>query len=221
LKRADREEAAGLFCGSMLGQVRNWLGVEGLSYLIYDDEKLFDEIIEVVGELSLRCVHTVLESGAKFDYGHFWEDVCFKNGPLVSPNLFRKKIGPWYSKLTSLLLRHGIDIVSVDCDGVIDDLIPVWLENGVNTMFPIEVGTWGANIQQWRERYGKKIRGVGGMNKNVFAMDFAAIDAEIERLRPLIELGGYIPCIDHRIAPDAKWDNVRYYCEQSRKRFFI
>lgn len=51
--------------------------------------------------------------------------------------------------------------------------------------------------------------GIGGMNKNVFARDSAAINAEIERLRPLIDLGGYIPCPDNRIPPDAEWDNVR------------
>ena len=47
----------------------------------------------------------------------------------------------------------------------------------------------------------------------------AAIDAEIERLKPLVALGGYIPCPDHRIAPDAKWDLVRYYCDCMRQEF--
>lgn len=63
------------------------------------------------------------------------------------------------------------------------------------------------------------MRGVGGMNKNVFALDRAAIDAEIERLRPLVDLGGYIPCPDHRIPPDALWDNVCHYCDRMRKVF--
>ena len=27
-----------------------------------------------------------------------------------------------------------------------------------------------------------------------------------------MDLGGYIPCPDHRIAPDAKWENVKHYC---------
>ena len=49
--------------------------------------------------------------------------------------------------------------------------------------------------------------------------DKAAVDAEIERLKPLIDLGGYIPCPDHRIAPDAKFELVAYYCEQFRKAF--
>ena len=81
-------------------------------------------------------------------------------------------------------------------------------------MFPIEVGTPGGSIGPFRSAYGKKVRGVGGMNKTVFARDYAAIDREIERLRPLIALGGYIPCPDHRIAPDAKFENVQYYCER-------
>jgi len=109
--------------------------------------------------------------------------------------------------------------VSLDCDGKIDALLPVWFENGVNTMFPIEVGTWGASIAPWRAQFGPGLLGVGGVDKKVFARDRAAIDAEVERQKPLVELGGYIPCIDHRIAPDAEWDLVRYYCGRMRETF--
>jgi uroporphyrinogen decarboxylase len=118
-----------------------------------------------------------------------------------------------------LLNDHDINIVSLDCDGKIDRLVPIWLKAGVNTMCPIEVGTWHASIAPWRKLYGPEIRGVGGMDKKVFSEDRAAIDAEVERLRPLVELGGYIPCVDHRIAPDAEWDNVRYYCDRMRHFF--
>ena len=128
-------------------------------------------------------------------------------------------MGPWYKKISDLLNAHGINIISVDCDGMIDALLPIWLKNGVNTMFPIEVGTWNASIAPWREKYGRALRGVGGMNKNVFALDYDAVDAEIERLKPLINLGGFIPCPDHRIPPNAKWENVQYYCERFRKEF--
>ena len=56
-------------------------------------------------------------------------------------------------------------------------------------------------------------------NKKVFAYDFGAIDAEVERLKPLVELGGYLPCPDHRIPPDAKWENVQYYCDRMHQAF--
>jgi hypothetical protein len=214
-----REEPLGLYCKSLFGQIRNWMGVEGISYLYADDEDLYDEIISVVGELCFKVTRKILESGARFDFAHFWEDICFNNGPLVVPSIFDEKVGPHYKKITELLNSYGIDIVSVDCDGVIDALIPTWINNGVNTMFPVEVGTWGASIKPWRQKYGKVIRGVGGMNKNVFAEDYAAVDAEIERLKPLVELGGFIPCPDHRIPPTAIWENVQYYCDRMRTVF--
>ena len=214
---AEREIPIGLHCGSLIGKMRNMIGVEDMSYLYYEDEDLYAEIIETIGTLAYKCVEAVLKTGAQFDYAHYWEDVCCKSGPLVSVAGFRDYVAPQYKRISDLLKQHGVDIVSVDCDGVIDVFVPTWLESGVNTMFPIEVGTWNASIAPWREKYGKELRGVGGMNKNVFSRDYAAVDAEIERLKPLIELGGYIPCPDHRIAPDAKFENVQYYCEKMQK----
>ncbi len=215
----DRDTPIGIHCGSLFGKLRDWCGVVGLSYLLADDEDLVDEMITTVADLCYDVTRQVLASGVIFDFGHFWEDICFKNGPLVNPAVFERKVGPHYARITRLLHDHGIDIVSLDCDGKIDRLLPIWLRNGVNTMFPIEVGTWNASIASWRERFGRELRGVGGMDKRVFARDRAAVDAEIERLRPLVALGGYIPCPDHRIAPDAEWDTVRYYCDRMHAVF--
>jgi len=216
LKAGERDYLYGLHAGSLFGNIRNIVGVEGSSYIYCDDEVLYDEIINTNAELCYRNVKCALESGAKFDFLHFWEDICFKNGPLVIPSVFDEKVGPHYKRITDLASAYGLDIVSLDCDGMIDSLIPTWLSNGVNTMFPIEVGTWDASIAPWRAQYGKSLRGVGGMNKNVFARGRAAVDAEVARLRDLVELGGYIPCPDHRLPPDAEWDLVKYYCEKMR-----
>lgn len=218
VEAAKKEQAkgnpVGLHCGSLCGRVRDILGVVGLSYMTVDDEDLLAEIFETLGNLCVTSVEKSLATGFQFDYGHFWEDVCYKNGPLFSPTMFREFTAPFYKKISELLNAHGVDIISVDCDGLIDSLIPVWLDNGVNTMFPIEVGTWNASIEPWRKQYGKKIHGIGGMRKALFAQDYAAIDAELKRLAPMAKELGYIPCPDHRIPVDAKWENVQYYAEK-------
>jgi uroporphyrinogen decarboxylase len=225
LAEGNWQNPYGLNVGSLFGVIRNWLGIVGLSYLMVDDPALLDEIIETTADLCYETTKATLalvcpEGGpAPFDFAHFWEDVSFKSGPLVSPRFLREKIGPHYRRITELVNAYGIDIVSLDSDGDVTKLVPVWLDNGVNTMFPIEVGTWGASIAPWRERYGRELRGVGGTNKVVFSRDYGAVDAEIERLKPLVDLGGYIPCPDHRLAPDAKWANVQYYCERMRVVF--
>lgn len=216
---AQRQRPLGLHVGSLYGNIRNMLGVEALSYLAVDDEDLYREIIDTLGQLCLETTQAALDLYDGFEYAHFWEDICFNHGPLVNPRVFAELVGPWYRRITDVVHQHGIDIVSLDCDGCIDRLVPIWLENGVNTMFPIEVGTWNASIQPWRARYGRELRGVGGMDKRVFARDKAAVDAELERLRALVDLGGYLPCPDHRIAPDAEFGLVAYYCERFRQIF--
>ncbi len=217
LKKGGREYPYGYFCGSLYGYVRDIIGAA--STMFAEDYDLFVEIIDTIAELSYQNLKFTLEQGATFDFGHFWEDICFKNGPLIIPSLFEELVGPHYRRITALLNAHGIEIVSLDCDGCIDALVPTWFNNGVNTMFPIEVGTWDASIRPWRDQFGEGLRGVGGMNKVVFTRDRAAVDAEVERLRGLVELGGYIPCPDHRIAPDSEYDLVRYYCDRMRAVF--
>jgi hypothetical protein len=96
-----RQDPIGLHCGSLYGQIRNWIGVEGSAYLYSDDPELFQEIIDTVGDLCYRCVELALSSGAKFDFAHFWEDICFKNGPLIMPVRLRAAGG------TALQAHHG------------------------------------------------------------------------------------------------------------------
>lgn len=217
----DRDFHLGLHAGSIYGTLRDWIGVVGISYMMVDDPELLREIIDAFADMQYRCVEYTLEHVTdKFDAGSMWEDICFKNGPLIRPELFREWCAPHYARLSSLFHKHGIRNIYLDCDGCIDKLVPIWVDNGVNVMFPIEVGTWGGSYARFREMCGTRVRGVGGMDKRVFAYDRKAIDDEIERLKPIIALGGFIPCPDHRIAPDAKYENVQYYVDKMHELVF-
>ena len=211
----DPEIPLGLHLGSVLGEIRNIATVLGMSYLLYDeDEDLFADIVDTYAEMQYRCAEAVLATGASFDFAHYWEDVCFKNGPLLSPEVFDELCAKHYKKRNELCRRHGIDIISLDCDGVTEKLIPTWIENGVNVLFPIEIGTWGDQFEAARKTYGQALLGVGGMDKTAFRKDKAAVDAEIERLARLAAMGGFIPCPDHRIMPGSKFELVQYYTER-------
>ena len=80
-------------------------------------------------------------------------------------------------------------------------------------MFPIEVGVWGDQFEDARKRFGKEVLGVGGMDKTALRIDKAAVDKEIERMKRLASMGGFIPCPDHRLMPGTKFELVQYYAE--------
>lgn len=211
----DYDRPVGLNLGSVLGSIRDMTSVVGMSYLMYDeDEDLFADIVDTYAEMQYQCVKAVLETGARFDFAHYWEDLCFKNGPLLSPDRFEELCAKHYKKRNDLCKQYGIDIISLDCDGVTEKLLPVWFENGVNTMFPIEIGVWGDQFEAARIKFGRGMLGVGGMDKTALRKDKAAVDAEIERLKRLVSMGGFIPCPDHRLMPGTKFELVQYYVEQ-------
>lgn len=214
----DKDRPIGLNLGSVLGNIRDMTSVVGMSYLMYDeDEELFADIIDTYAEMQYQCVKAVLETGAKFDFAHYWEDICFKNGPLLSPEMFDELCAKHYKKRNDLCHKYGIDVISLDCDGVTEKLLPTWFENGVNTMFPIEIGVWGDQFEPARKKYGKGMLGVGGMDKTALRKDKAAVDAEIERIKRLASMGGFIPCPDHRLMPGTKFELVQYYAEEIKK----
>lgn len=214
----DNDRPIGLNLGSVLGNIRDMTSVVGMSYLMYDeDEELFADIIDTYAEMQYQCVKAILETGAKFDFAHYWEDICFKNGPLISPEMFDELCSKHYKKRNDLCHEYGIDVISLDCDGVTEKLLSTWFENGVNTMFPIEIGVWGDQFEPARKKYGKGMLGVGGMDKTALRKDKAAVDAEIERIKRLAAMGGFIPCPDHRLMPGTKFELVQYYAEEIKK----
>ena len=214
----DYDRPVGLHLGSVLGSIRDMTSVVGMSYLMYDeDEELFADIVDTFAEMQYQCVKEILETGARFDFAHYWEDICFKNGPLLSPEKFDELCAKHYKKRNDLCREYGIDIISLDCDGVTEKLLPTWFENGVNTMFPIEIGVWGDQFEAARNKFGKNMLGVGGMDKTALRKDKAAVDAEIERMKRLVSMGGFIPCPDHRLMPGTKFELVQYYAEEIKK----
>jgi len=216
-KNPNREELVVLPGGSLYGWIRNWMGVENVSYVIYDDPAWFGEMVETVADCIIGTLQRALESGVKFDGCGMWEDMAYRAGPLISPKHFKQYLVPQYRRITDLLHKYGVDIVWLDCDGDIKLLIPHWLDAGVNCMFPLEVGTWGADPVKYRQEYGKDLLIMGGFDKHILQGTRADIENEIKRLAPLVEEGGYIGFCDHRVPPDVPLENYVFYLEKVRE----
>jgi uroporphyrinogen decarboxylase len=122
-----------------------------------------------------------------------------------------------YQKRNDLCRKYGIDIISLDCDGVLDRLLPAWFETGVNVMFPIEIGTWGDQFEPARQKFGSGMLGVGALDKTALRKDKAAVDGELNRIQRLVLLGGFIPCPDHRLMPGTKFELAKYYAAKIKE----
>lgn len=195
-------------CG-FFGAPRYVMGEIALLMGFLDQPDLVRAMVNHMADLWASLYDRIL-SEVKVDCIHIWEDMSFKNGPLISPRLFREFLVPAYQKVTDVARSHGVDVVLVDTDGDCSLLIPLMLEGGVTGLYPFEVQA-GMDVRAIRKAY-PKLQILGGIDKKALAMDRAAIDAELRRCVPeMIAKGGYIPMADHQIPPDVSWENYRYY----------
>jgi hypothetical protein len=201
--------------GSFYGFVRDWVGCENLSLLLYDDPDLVHEMMDYLGDFFVQVLERAVRE-VPIDFAMFWEDMCYNAGPLISPAMFRAFMLPNYQKVTSFLQANGVELSWVDCDGNIEALIPLWIEGGVRGFYPLEVAS-GMDAVKLRQQYGQEIVMWGNVDKRALTAGKEAIDAELARLAPIIPQGGFIPLVDHGVPDDVPYAHYLYYLEQ-RKR---
>ena len=203
-------------CGSLFGRFRDWMGFEGISIKCMDEPDLIQDMAEYWVYFMETVLARAVRDIKKIDAGSFWEDMCFNKGCIISPKMFREWLTPRYKRITDFVRQAGADIFYLDCDGNITDVVECWLDGGVNMMFPVEVAA-GSDPFEIRKRWGKRVLLLGGVNKRALALGREAIDEELRRLVPLVEQGGVIPHVDHRVPPDVSYDDYLYYLRRKRE----
>jgi len=212
-----RDYPLGVDCGSMIGRVRDVLTLEGLAYAVYDYPDMVEDMVETCCLLVEDFLDQVL-GRIDFDFASGWEDIAFKNGPIVSVEFFRRVILPRYKRIGRKLHAAGIDIWYTDCDGDVRPLLPLFLEGGINCLFPFEVNSC-THPKTLLDEYGKDLRLMGGVDKIELGRGPAAIKRYLESLVPIVERGGYIPFCDHRCPPNVRTRDYLYYLDLKEKMF--
>lgn len=198
--------------GGFFGPLRNLLGVEALCMTFYTDPKFVEEMMDTVADFMIAMFDQIL-AHVKVDVAAFWEDMAFRKGPLIAPELVRAYMLPRYKRVSEFLYSKGVKYIGLDSDGDIRTLIPIWLDGGINYLWPFEPQA-SMDVVEVRREYGRELRMVGGLDKRALAWGREAIDREIARVRPLMEEGGYLCHPDHSLPPDIPYANFLYYMDR-------
>lgn len=192
-------------------QLREWLGFERLCMMFLDDPALIRDMVSFWTDYISKLLLKVLPH-VSIDCFHISEDMAYKTKSMISPEMARKYLGPCYAQWNDIIRAHGAPIFDIDSDGFIGELIPVWIEFGVNACDPIEVAA-GNDINEFRRLFGRKMAYSGGVDKRAMAKGGQAIRDEIARIEPVVRDGGYIPGCDHGIPSDVSWPCMLEYCD--------
>ncbi len=211
----QRDYPLTLRMGSIFGWLRNWMGLEAISLALYDDPDWIQEMMNTLADFCCACGERALQD-VDLDYVLLWEDMAYKNGPLISPRMFRQFMLQPYKKLTGFIRDHGIELIFVDSDGFALSLLPLWIEGGVNGFYPIERAA-GMDALHLRQRFGRELRLMGGIDKRAMIAGPQSIDEELVHILPLLKDGGFIPWCDHHVPPDVPLQHYLYYVKRMKQ----
>lgn len=215
-KYAEREFPLGMLICGAYGFPRNLFGEEHLAYMYYDDPALIHDIMEHWVWMYKGVFDRTLPN-VDIDYVMIWEDMAFKNGPLIGPDMFKEFMLPYYKEVIGRIRSHGVEHVMVDSDGDNRPILDLFVEAGVNIFLPLEIAASMEPVEI-RERYGRRLVLWGGIDKRVLSKDKAAIEHELKRKVPqMMDSGGFIPGIDHTVPPDVPFENYVFYTELLRE----
>ena len=207
-----REHAVVLHFSGPFWQMREWLGFEGLCLRFHDDPDLIRDMIafwtDYVGQLLRRALQYVTP-----DMVHLSEDMAYKRFPMISPAMARQFLLPCWRQWGDIVREAGVPLYAMDSDGYIGDLIPLWIEAGMNACDPIEVAA-GNDLVDFRRRFGRQMAYSGGVDKRAMAAGGQVLHDELRRLAPVIRDGGYIPSCDHGVPADVPWPHYQDYVRQ-------
>lgn len=208
-KLADRDYPIEINFSGPFWQLREWLGFENLCMMFHDDPKFVQEMIDFWCEHVTRLMKKMFKYFVP-DIVHISEDMAYKKFSMISPAMCREYLLPVWKQWGQVIKEAGVKIYDIDSDGFIGELIPIWIEAGVNCCDPIEVAA-GNDIVKFREQFGRQMAFRGGVDKRAMAAGGKIIEDEIKRIEPVVADGGYIPGCDHGVPADVSWPNYVHY----------
>jgi uroporphyrinogen decarboxylase len=218
LLEAKKAEAEGqIICANIVGgymYLRSLMGPVELLYLFYDDPGLIHRCMETWFILA-DAVYTEMQKEITFDEIFFGEDICYNHGFLISQDMIRVFLFPYYQQLISNIKSRQLDktrhlFFQLDTDGFSDPAIPLYKELGMDYLSPFEVASGNDVVRTGREYPELLIR--GGFDKRILATGKDAIDREVDRIMPVMKKrGGYIPTCDHGVPEEVGFENYLHF----------
>ena len=188
---------------------RTLFGIEEHLLAFYDYPELMHRMNKELAEHNLRGMEAVF-SVLKPDMVGFAEDMSYNQGSMLSYNMYKEFVLPYYQMQIPYIKQQKEDIkVLVDSDGKVDELIPWLLEAGVEGIYPLERQA-GVDVAALRAKYPELLM-FGAYDKMVMSKGEPEMRAEFERLLPVMKTGGFVPSVDHQTPPGVSFENYKIY----------
>lgn len=169
---------------------------------------LFDAAVE---QFTAQATSILKEVGDLIDIVAFGDDLGLQNGPMISPEQYRRLIKPRHKKILDVLKYGSRAFVLMHCCGSIAWVINDLIELGVDAINPVQVSAKDMDTKILKRKFGDRITFWGGIDTQHVLPSGTVQDVKSEvkrRIEDLAKGGGFILAPVHNIQPGVSVENI-------------
>jgi len=183
---------------------------------VYTRPDVVEAIIDYNTRIAIEWGKGAIDEGA--DAIQLCVDYGTKNGPWLSPEMFRKFVKPALKRHVDAFRKKGAFVV-LHSDGYIMQILEDVVDAGVNAYQGIDVVA-GMDLREVKERFGDKICLVGNVDPRIIEYGTKEdVAREVDRcLRDGARGGGYILSTSANVSTETNVENFVFMLEYAKKR---
>ncbi len=169
---------------------------------------LCDAILDV--NLAI-CAKALKEVGDIIDIVFCPDDLGMQNGPIVSPNIYRRLFKPRHKKYFQFIHDNTPAKLAFHTCGSVWDLLDDLIEIGVDILHPVQVSSAKMDTKKLKQHWGNRLSFWGAIDTQRVLPLGTTEDVKKEvkkRIDDLSRGGGYILSAVHNIQPDVPVENI-------------
>lgn len=176
------------------------------------DEKLAGAFFDATVEYTSALAEEILKVGGELaDVVAFSDDMGSQNGPLVSPEMYRRLFKPRHKKYFDIVKKHTKAFIHFHSCGSIYKLLDDFIELGVDVINPVQVAAKNMDSSILGPEFGDRLSFWGGVDSQ-HVLPYGGTEevrAEVRRrIKDFAPGGGYILGAVHNIQVGVPVENI-------------
>lgn len=201
--------------GDIFTMTWEMMGFESFSFALFENPDLIKALNDELGNLVLSMFEYFAQSDA-VDILWYSDDIAYKGGLLMSPDVLDAYIFPWLKKIGDLAKKYDKPLL-YHSDGILYDVMDKLIECGIDALHPIE--PQAMQLKEVKERFGDRLCLMGHVDVDLLCR---GRKEEIrEQVRQNIEIaaydGGYCVGSGNSIPDYVNFENYLTMLEASKE----
>lgn len=214
-----KQEKVAYILGQNLGgifEMSLWLrGFENFFTDLILNPGFAETILDIITENKIKFWNKALEEvGENVIVITESDDIASQDGPLISPDIYRKFIKPRLKRIIEFIRKKARTKVYVfyhSC-GAVKEFIPDLIECGIDILNPVQVSAKGMDSKELKKLYGKDITFWGGGIDSQKILPYGTTNEVQDEVKRRIDDfapgGGFVFNTVHCIQPDVPPENI-------------